>query len=74
MHSRQGVRLHRPMGEVKTIYYRFEGRWIRAGLLCLNCLLFVPDERFRRPTFSPRIDSKKKKDVTDVKKVRRGSR
>ena len=73
MHSRQGVRLHRPMGEVKTIYYRVGTRWFRAGLLCLNCLLFVPDERFRRPTFSPRIYRKKNK-LNDVKKVRRESR
>jgi hypothetical protein len=38
------------MGEVKTLYYRKDGRWIRAGLLCLNCLLFVPDPKFTLPT------------------------
>jgi len=48
--SRQGVRFYRPMGEVKTLYYRKDGRWIRAGLLCLNCLLFVPDPKFTLPT------------------------
>jgi hypothetical protein len=38
------------MGEVKTIYFRKGRRWIRAGLLCLNCLLFIPDPNFTLPT------------------------
>ncbi|MHB8084410.1 MAG: hypothetical protein ACYDHZ_01100 [Dehalococcoidia bacterium] len=48
--SRQGVRFYPPMGEVKTLYYRKGGRWIRAGLLCLNGLLFIPAPKFIRPT------------------------
>ena len=48
--SRQGVRFYRPMGEVKTLYYRKGGCWARAGLLCLNCLLFIPDPSFTPPT------------------------
>ena len=41
--SRGKVKLMRPMGNVKVIYYRVGQRWKRAGTLCLHCLLFEPD-------------------------------
>jgi|GEM_PF-3499764 len=68
---RPTARLLRPMGDVKTIYYRKDGRWLRAGWLCLDCLLFVPDPKFGRPTFSPIYNSNNNK-MIDGKKGLRG--
>ena len=66
--SHQGVRFYRPMGEVKTLYYRKAGRWIRAGLLCLDCLLFIPDPKFNRPTPTFPHNRKNRNIVDDGKK------
>lgn len=62
MKSRNKIRIYRPMGEVKTVYYRKGGKLIKVGVLCLDCLLFEPAEKIRRPTFKPRVN-------TDIKKV-----
>jgi hypothetical protein len=43
--SRNKVKLLRPMGRVKVIYARINGKWTRVGTLCLDCLLFDPTEK-----------------------------
>jgi len=31
-----------PAGDIKTIYARIKGKWVRVGWLCLDCHRFQP--------------------------------
>ena len=74
MKSRDKVGMYRPMGEVKTVYFRKGGKLVRVGRLCLTCLLFIPDPDFVRPSFSFRTNPKSSVKVNDGKKVKGGSK
>jgi hypothetical protein len=53
--SARGVKLMCPMGDVKTIYYRKGKSWRRVGTLCLHCLWFDPDPKFKPSDTQPPI-------------------